>query len=268
LESSSTVIDQKAKLGEGMNKLTVRAIGGPTAVVDYANLRFVLDPTFDEPGSFPNGPITLVKSAGPAASPDKLGPVDAVLISHDHHKDNLDVSGREYALRVPRVFTTPAGAERLGPPATGFKPFEHTEISGVRVTAVPALHGSPEVGLANGPVVGFVLEADDWPTVYAGGDNASLDVVAVIAERFPEIEVAILNVGAAKVPARGDVFLTLTAELAARAAALLGVRAVVPVHQDGWAHFTQGAEDVVSAFKEAGLAEVLVDLRPGDSATF
>lgn len=251
-----------------VNKVMVRAIGGPTAVLDYAGLRFVLDPTFDEPGTFPNGPVTLTKSAGPAATPEGLGQVDAVLLSHDQHSDNLDVSGREYTLRAPRVLTTAAGAVRLGPPATGLRPFEHAEIGGVRVTAVPALHGSPEVGLVNGPVVGFVLEAEGKSTVYVGGDNASLEVVAVVAERFPEIEIAILNIGAAKVAARGDVFLTLTAELAARAAAMLGVRAVVPVHQDGWAHFTQGAEDVVRAFKEAGLAEVLVDLRPGDSATF
>lgn len=251
-----------------MNKLTVRAIGGPTAVLDYAGLRFVLDPTFDEPRDYPNGPLTLTKSAGPASTPDEIGPVDVVLISHDHHSDNLDVSGREYALRVPRVFTTSAGAGRLGAPAIGLRPYEHAEVDGVRVIAVPALHGSPEVGLINGPVVGFVLEADGQPTVYVGGDNASLDVVAVIAEQFPCIEIAILNIGAAKVAARGDVFLTLTADLAVRAAALLGVRVVVPVHQDGWAHFTQGAEDVERAFKEAGLAEVLIDLRPGDSATF
>jgi len=131
---------------------------------------------------------------------------------------------------------------------------------------VPALHGSPKVGLGNGPVVGFVLEADGRPTVYVGGDNASVDVVAVVAERFPEIEIAILNIGAAKVPARGDVFLTLTAEQAAQAAALLGVRTVVPVHQDGWTHFTQGADDVVRAFADADLSDVLLDMRPGDSA--
>jgi L-ascorbate metabolism protein UlaG (beta-lactamase superfamily) len=199
-----------------MNELTVRTIGGPTAVLDYAGLRFVADPTFDEPGSYQNGPVTATKLAGPVAAPEELGPVDAVLVSHDHHIDNFDVSGREYARRVPRVFTTAAGAGRLGPPATGLRPFEHAEVGEVRVTAVPALHGSPEVGLGNGPVVGFVLEADGRPTVYISGDNASLGVVAVVAERFPGIEVAILNVGAAKIAARGDVFLTLTAELAAR----------------------------------------------------
>jgi L-ascorbate metabolism protein UlaG (beta-lactamase superfamily) len=250
-----------------VDKLTVHTIGGPTAVLTYAGSRFMLDPTFDGPGQYQIGPITSTKLAGPAADQKEIGQVDAVLLSHDHHIDNLDVAGREYVLSAPRVLTTAAGADRLGAAATGLRPFEHAEVGAVRVTAVPALHGSPEVGLRNGPVVGFVLEADGRPTVYASGDNASLAVVAIVAERFPEIEIAILNVGAAKIAARGDVFLTLTAELAARAAALLGVRAVVPVHQDGWGHFTQGAEDVVRAFAEAGSAEVLHDLRPGASVT-
>jgi L-ascorbate metabolism protein UlaG (beta-lactamase superfamily) len=245
-----------------VNDLTVRTIGGPTTVLTYADSRFVIDPTFDVPGDYQSGPVTLTKIAGPATTPDEVGPVDVVLISHDQHADNLDPAGREFALRAPLVFTTRAGAERLGPPAVGLRPFEHGEVGAVRVTAVPALHGF----LANGPVVGFVLEADDRPTVYVSGDNASVDVVAIVAERFPEIEIAILNIGAAKVLARGDVFLSLTAEAAAQAAALLGVRTVVPVHQDGWAHFTQGADDVVRAFADADLSDVLLDMRPGDSA--
>jgi L-ascorbate metabolism protein UlaG (beta-lactamase superfamily) len=249
-----------------MNKLSVRTIGGPTAVLDYAGARLVLDPTFDEPGSYQNGPVTATKLTGPAASQDDIGPVDAVLVSHEHHIDNLDRAGREYARRARRVLTTAAAAAKLGPQSIALRPFEQAMVGTIRVTGVPALHGSPEIGLANGPVLGFVLEADGWPTVYASGDNASLDVVAVIAERFPAIEVAILFVGAAHIPVRGDAFLTLTAESAARAAALLGARAVVPVHQDGWAHLTEGADDVVLAFEKAGLSEVLVDLRPGDTA--
>ncbi|WP_328418113.1 MBL fold metallo-hydrolase [Micromonospora sp. NBC_00389] len=250
-----------------MNRLTVRAIGGPTAVLDYAGSRIVLDPTFDEPRTYQNGPVTATKLTGPSAAPEDLDQADAVLVSHEHHIDNLDISGREYARRARRVFTTTAGAQNLGPGCIGLRLFEHAVVGDLRVTAVPALHGTPEIGVVNGPVIGFVLEADGWPTVYVSGDNASLDVVAVVAEQFPAIKIAILNLGAARIAARGEGYLTLTAELAARAAALLGVRAMVPVHQDGWGHYTQDADDVVRAFEKAGLTDVLVDLRPGDSAT-
>ncbi|MEK8104390.1 hypothetical protein NKG94_03040 [Micromonospora sp. M12] len=53
-------------------------------------------------------------------------------------------------------------------------------------------------------MIGFVLEASGWPTVYVSGDNASLDVVAVVAEQFPATEIAILNLGAARIAARGE----------------------------------------------------------------
>ncbi|RKR86547.1 L-ascorbate metabolism protein UlaG (beta-lactamase superfamily) [Micromonospora pisi] len=250
-----------------MNNLTVRSIGGPTAVLDYAGSRIVLDPTFDQPGTYQNGPVTATKLTGPSVPPGDLDQVDVVLVSHEHHIDNLDTSGREYARRARRVFTTTAGAQNLGPHSTGLRPFEHAEVGDIRITAVPALHGTPEIGVVNGPVVGFVLEADDWPTVYISGDNASLDIVAVVAEHFPATEIAILNLGAARIPVRGNGLLTLNAEMAARAAALLGARAVVPMHQDGWGHYTQDADDVVRAFEEAGLTNVLVDVRPGDSAS-
>ncbi|MGC4783357.1 MBL fold metallo-hydrolase [Micromonospora zamorensis] len=250
-----------------MNKLTVRSVGGPTAVFDYAGSRVVLDRTFDNPRTYQNGPVTATKLTGPSAAPEDLGQVDVVLVSHEHHIDNLDISGREFARQAPRVFTTAAGAPNLGAGAVGLRPFAHAETGDIRVTAVPALHGTPEIGVHNGPVVGFVLEATDWPTVYVSGDNASLDVVAVVAEQFPSIEIAFLNLGAARIAVRGDGFLTLTADLAARAAALLGARAVIPVHQDGWGHYTQDADDVVRAFEEAGVRNLLVDLRPGDSTT-
>ena len=54
-------------------------LGGPTTVVDIAGRRIVMDPTFDPPGSH----AYLTKITGPAVSADALGPVDAVLISHD-----------------------------------------------------------------------------------------------------------------------------------------------------------------------------------------
>jgi L-ascorbate metabolism protein UlaG (beta-lactamase superfamily) len=49
------------------------------------------------------------------------------------------------------------------------------------------------------------------------------------------------------------------------AARVLGARAIVPVHFDGWAHFTQGADDLRAAFDAAGLGDVLVVPEPGDT---
>jgi L-ascorbate metabolism protein UlaG (beta-lactamase superfamily) len=250
--------------------LTVLLVGGPTAVLDYAGLRLLTDPTFDPPGEHAGG---LTKLTGPAVGADDVGVIDAVLLSHDHHSDNLDPGGRAFLPRAGRTLTTTAGAERLGGNAVGLEPWDTVELerrdaAPVTVTAVPALHGPEGSEPVTGPVIGFVLGADDASTLYVSGDNASVDVVHTIAERTGPIELAVLFCGGVSLPHRFDgAYLTLSADAAAQAAAVLGVRAVVPVHFEGWAHFTQGADELRAAFAAAGLADRLVVAEPGASVS-
>ena len=60
-------------------KLTL--IGGRTILIETGGLRLLTDPTFDPPGSYQSGPITLQKNAGPALSVAELGRIDAVLLA-------------------------------------------------------------------------------------------------------------------------------------------------------------------------------------------
>jgi hypothetical protein len=48
---------------------------------------------------------------------------------------------------------------------------------------------------------------------------------------------------------------------------VLGSRAVVPVHYEGWAHFTQGAAELRDAFDAAGIADRLVVPDPGETVS-
>lgn len=163
---------------------------------------------------------------------------------------------------MPLVLTTEAAAGRLGGSSQGLAPWASTVVGGTTVTAVPAQHGPDGTEHLTGPVIGFVLTTSGEPTVYVSGDNASLDVVRRIAEQSPRIDVAILFAGAARTPLV-DGFLTLTSDEAAQAALILGRPRVLPVHTDGWAHFTQNADAFVAAFGRAGLTERLLDHTPG-----
>lgn len=249
-----------------MSEPTLRLIGGPTALIAYGGLRLLTDPTFDPPGEHPEAgtPVVLHKLAGPAVPADELGPIDVALVSHDHHSDNLDTAGRALLSRIGTVLTTAAGAERLGGGARGLKPGDSIELDGsVRVTAVPAEHGPPDVAAQIGPVIGFVLRGDGLPTLYVSGDNASVEVVRAIAAEHGPIDAAVLFVGGAQVPEVGDVHLTLTPDAAVEAARALAGAPIVTIHQDGWAHFTAGADDVARAFAAAGLADRLRPVAPG-----
>jgi L-ascorbate metabolism protein UlaG (beta-lactamase superfamily) len=248
--------------------LTVFAVGGPTAVLEFAGLRILTDPSFDPPGETPNG---LRKLTGPAVGPDDVLPIDLVLLSHHHHDDNLDISGRAFLERAGRTLTTTAGAERLGGNATGLRPWQSLEVERpgggtLTITTVPAQHGPDGTDHLTGPVIGFVLSAPDVPRLYVSGDNASVDVVRTIADRVGPIELAVLFTGGVSVPHRFDgAYLTLSVDRAVEAAKVLGARAIVPVHFEGWAHFTQGADDLRAAFDAAGLGDLLVVPEAGDA---
>ncbi|MDJ1134192.1 MBL fold metallo-hydrolase [Streptomyces iconiensis] len=244
----------------------VRVFGGPTALFEYGGLRFLTDPTFDGPGDHEAPAAVLTKTAAADGSPDDLGRVDVVLLSHDEHADNLDTSGRALLADVPLTLTTPGAGERLGEAATGLTDWQSVELQRrdggpgtVTVTGVPAIHGPgprEEVEPITGQVVGFVLTGEGLPTVYVSGDNASLDAVRDIAERFAPVDTALLFAGA---PRFTEVFdnevIVLDSAQAAQAAKILDAGRVVPVHYDSWAHFTEGRDELVAAFAAADLTD-------------
>ena len=244
-------------------QVPVRVLGGPTALIEYGGLRFLTDPTFDAPGEYPlGGGRSLTKTAPSAADPADLGPVDAVLLSHDQHPDNLDTAGRALLAEVPVVLTTRSAAARLGGTTRGLVPWDAVDLprpggGTVTVTATPALHGPEGCEPVTGEVVGFVLTAAGLPTVHVSGDNASLDVVREIAGRVGPVDTAVLFAGAARTALFDGALLTIDGARAAEAATVLGARRVVAAHCDSWAHFTEGREDVVAAFTAAGIADRL-----------
>jgi len=89
--------------------------------------------------------------------------------------------------------------------------------------------------------------------------------VTEIAGRFPHIDLAVLFAGAARTPLV-DGYLTLTSDEAVEAARVLGAPLVLPVHTDGWAHFTQDGASFRAAFAAAGLGAVLLPATPGSVA--
>ena len=110
-------------------RTTIQLIGGPTALLTYGGLRILTDPTFDPPGDHPRpgSPVVLHKLTGPAAPAADVLPIDLVLLSHDHHADNLDPAGRAFLPRAARCSRrrpepsawagTPSASSRTRPPS-------------------------------------------------------------------------------------------------------------------------------------------------------
>jgi len=198
---------------------------------------------------------------------EAIGEIDAVLLSHDQHSDNLDHSGKDFLKRARRVLTTEAGAKRLGGHAEGFAPWASTELKGkngasLTISATPARHGPAGIEPLSGDVIGFVVASKKPGSrpIYVSGDTTWFDGVAEVARRF-NCGVVLPFAGAAQT--RGPFHLTMDTNDTIETARAFSDAVIVPVHTDGWAHFRQNAKDLRLTFDALGFGKRLQLLEPG-----
>lgn len=250
-------------------------VGAPTLIIEIGGLRLITDPVFDPAGGhyhfgWGTGSKKLLPPAVPA---DQVGRLDAALLSHDQHQDNLDTQGRAVLASAGRVLTTPTAARRLGGNAEGLQPWQSADLTApdgttVKVTATPARHGPPLMHLLSGPSTGFLLEwaGQQQGALYISGDTVWFEGIAEVARRY-QISAAVLHLGKASFTLTGPARFTMNAADGIRAVQVLQPRAVIPVHYDGWGHFREPRPAVERAFGAAGLADRLRWLTPGKLET-
>lgn len=262
-------------------------LGTATLDIRVGETRLLTDPVFDAIGSVydfglwftPRAWFASEKRYETPQQPASLGSFDAVLLSHDHHADNLDMAGRALVAdeaRVGTVITTVPSARRLARPlgkhdapgrglglgarAVGLAPDTKTRVGRTTITAIVARHG-PSYAPQVHEVTGFVVDVDDGPRVWISGDTV---LFPALAERLTQlrrerpIDLAVVHCGAVGFPrALGfrHARFTFDANEAIAACRLLDAKTILPIHRDGWAHFQQPESDLRSAFEAAGLGE-------------
>jgi len=230
--------------------------GAATVLLEIGPFRLLTDPALDAAGSYRGA-----KLLGPPISPEQIGRIDAVLLSHDQHGDNLDRAGRALLPLAGRVLTTPTGEVRLEGNALGLRPWQSTELVApggltLRVTATPARHGPEEVAAAFGEVTGFVLEWEDQQhgVLYISGDTTWQEAVEEVGRRF-DVGAALLHLGAVLLGDGSPTLITFDGAGGARAAKALDARTVIPIHYEGWTHFRESRKEIIDAFEQAGLGD-------------
>ncbi|MGB2711808.1 MAG: MBL fold metallo-hydrolase [Conexibacter sp.] len=244
--------------------MTVRIthIGGPTALIEIGGWRLLTDPTFDPAGRryfFGWGTMSR-KLAGPAIAAGDLPPIDAVLLSHDHHGDNLDPAGRALLPSAGAIVTTLAGAKRLSGAARGLAPWQTTRLKSethparptIEITATPCRHGPPLSRPIVGDVIGFALRWDGQQhgVLWISGDTVLYDGVREVADRL-QVGTALLHLGGVRFPVSGPVHYTMTARDAVELCELIHPHTVIPIHYEGWKHFRQGRDAIEREFASA-----------------
>ncbi len=229
------------------NGLSVTWLGhGTFLLVSPGGRRILVDPWLDGNPSCPEG----------ARDP---GPVDLILVTHghfDHIHDAAAVAAKTGAT-VVGIFEVCRWLEsRKGVKTTsGMNKGGTQEQAGIRITMVDAKHSSSyeDDGVITylGEAAGYVLRFENGLSVYFAGDTALFGDMALIRDLYAP-SIAFLPIGD---------FFTMDPAAAAKAAELLGVRTVVPMHYGTFPLLT-GRPEVLRELV-APLGVEVVELAPG-----
>ncbi|MFE9664013.1 MBL fold metallo-hydrolase [Streptomyces sp. NPDC005955] len=182
--------------------LRITWMGHSTVLAEIDGHRVLFDPVWGErcsPFAFV-GPKRLHPVPVPLAA---LGPVDVVVISHDHY-DHLDMPTIKALASTDTVFAVPLGVgahlERWGVPADRLRELdwsESTTVAGLRLTASPARHFCGR-GLRNeqNTLWASWVVAGDQHQIFHSGDTGYFSGFRDIGAEHGPFDVTMIQIGA------------------------------------------------------------------------
>lgn len=232
-------------------RLRITMVGHSTVLLEIGGARILTDPYLGSSGT-----LAYRRLRPPGLGRRELTTLDSVLLSHNHwdHTDRrffrqLDRSVPVLTRRGSAWVTRLKGARNV----VGMRPWEERAVSGITVTAVPAVHTAPSIG--------FVLRAAER-TLYFAGDTYYRPFMHEIGRRFAP-HVALLPVATYRIP------MTMGERGAVRAVTQLGASIIIPIHggiepRSPLLRTGQSPESFARRAVEAGMDARVVVLAEGD----
>lgn len=239
-------------------RVTITHIDTACILLDINGFKILTDPTLDKKDRFfpqyVSSPLAFSKKYfDPALSPSEIGKVDLVLLSHDHHSDNLDRNGRAFIKTVKAVLSTKDAVRRLKNHNTiGLDNWdeyivETEKVKGLKITAIPAQHTNiKRLDNIMGKVIGFAIEWEEQKEgcIYISGDTVLFEGIHELNQR-KKVDIAILHLGAGAFPyLKKNLRVTMNGEEAIETTKLLNPNVVIPIHYEGWWHFKQSVKSL------------------------
>lgn len=263
----------------GSGRIRMTFVGHATVLVQIGDTNVLIDPMWSERSS-------LVSWAGPKRvhAPgirfEDLPPIHGVLISHNHF-DHLDLETlrRLAGAHHPKILAglgTKALLDREGiSGGVDLDWWQAGQVGSVRVEAVPAQHWSGRIGYGdrfNTLWCGFVLTSPEGRKVFYSGDTGFGTHLDTIKQRFGQIDLGILPLGAYE-PRALMRYNHISPPEAVRVHQMLGHRYSLGVHfgtfQQSDEGFEKPLQDLGRALAEAGLGQDEVfAINPGATVEF
>jgi L-ascorbate metabolism protein UlaG (beta-lactamase superfamily) len=186
--------------------------------------------------------------------------IEAILITHahsDHVGEAFDLAKKFNApIVAPNELTQIAlkhGVKKVFPLDISGS----TEVAGVKITAVQAVHGSGFIDgdaiVYAGSAVGYILEEYGSATLYHAGDTGVFEDMNLIS-RLYQPQVAMLPIGGVY---------TMNPVGAALAAQLIGAKTVIPMHFGTFPALTGTPTELKKEMVKLNLPYTVRELTPG-----
>lgn len=258
---------------------SVQFIGNATVLLRYRGLTILTDPNFLHRGEHVHLGYGLhsQRLTNPAIELDALPPIDLVILSH-LHEDHFDKVVQQLLARDTPIVTTRESSENLA--RLGFTrryPLSRWAtldvIKGddtVRITAMPARHG-PAVGAVllptvMGTMLDFTSKHGSAYRTYISGDTLVYDDIAEIAQRYPNIDLALLHLGGTRL--MGVMKATMDGQDGVRMIQAIAPKRTIPIHYNDYDVFRSPLEDFKREVDRAGLGGQVIYLPPGKNYRF
>lgn len=258
-------------------KVTITHIDTACVLLNINGFKILTDPTLNKKDGFlpqyVSSPLAFSKKyIDPALSNEEIGKVDLVLLSHDHHSDNLDKNGRAFIKTVKIVLSTKDAVRRLkNDNIIGLENWEeytvkNDKVKGLKITAIPAQHTNiKRLDKVMGKVLGFTIEWEGQKNgcIYISGDTVLFEGIYELNRR-KKVDTAILHLGAGAFPyLKRNMRVTMNGDEAIEVTKLLNPNVVIPIHYEGWWHFRQSVKSLKNEIEMSGLQEKYIWLKSG-----
>jgi L-ascorbate metabolism protein UlaG (beta-lactamase superfamily) len=258
-------------------KVTITHIDTACVLLNINGFKILTDPTLNQKdGIFPqyvSSPLAFSKKyCDPALTNEEIGKVDLVLLSHDHHSDNLDKNGRVFIKTVNTVLSTKAAVKRLKNGNTiGLDNWEEytvetEKVPQLKITAIPAQHTNiKRLDKVMGKVIGFAIEWEGQKNgcLYISGDTVLFEGIYELKKR-KKVDIAILHLGAGAFPyLKKNLRVTMNGEEAIETTRLLNPNRVIPIHYEGWWHFKQSVKSLKNEIEKSSEKDKFLWLTSG-----
>jgi L-ascorbate metabolism protein UlaG (beta-lactamase superfamily) len=246
-----------------------------TLRLDYAGVKFLVDPMFAEQGAFPGLPGTpnshlsnpTVGLPGPAQDYTQ---VDAVVVTHTHfdHWDEAAIA------RLPKhlpVFTQHAQDQALirSQGFTDVRLIQGATFNGVSLTQTPGQHGSDAVmaaaGAMLGQVCGVVFTHPEEKTLYIAGDTVWNPEVENNLRQY-QPEVVVLNAGDNQITGLGSIVMNQEDVYAVHQAAPRAT--LIATHLEATNHATLSRQQLRAFAAEKGMTNQVLVPADGEAYSF